>query len=90
MLLTFSAKQLQRKDEIMEKAVVHLKKMRKQGEEIFDENNLLRTEDFKIGNKVLLHDTPRFMKRRTQNKLIYKWLGPYQIHKVIAEKGHIF
>ena len=47
----------------------------------------MRTEDLNAGDKVLIHDTPRFMNRKTSNKLAFRWLGPYLINEAFPQTG---
>ena len=68
------ARQLQRRDEDLEKAVLYLQRMRleKQG---------IRNEELAIGSIVLLHDTRR--EKDMSQKLALKWLGPYRIRDAV-------
>ena len=86
-LLALRARQMQRRDKDMAEAVLHLERMRKEGKDAFDASHRTRTEDLKIGDRVLMHDTPRFMNRRTENKLAYRWTGPYLILEALPILG---
>lgn len=53
------ARQLQRRDEDLEEAVLHLQRMRLEGKERHDEKHGIRNEELAIESVVLLHDTRR-------------------------------
>ena len=84
-LLAMRARQLQRRDQDLEEAVLHLQRMRLEGKERHDEKHGIRNEELAIGSIVLLHDTRR--EKDMSQKLAFKWLGPYRIHDAVKEKG---
>lgn len=83
-LLAMRARQLQRRDEDLEEAVLHLQRMRLEGKERHDEKHTTR-EELAIGNIALLHDTKR--EKDMSQKLAFKWLGPYRIYNTVEGKG---
>lgn len=84
-LLAMRACQLQRRDEDLEEAVLHVQRMRLEGKERHNEEHGIRTEELAIGSVVLLHDTRR--EKNMSRKLAFKWLGPYRIYNAVEEKG---
>ena len=79
------ARQLQRRDDDLEEATLHLQRMQLEGKERHDEKHGIRHEELAPGDIVLLHDTRR--KKNMSRKLAFKWLGPYQIHNSVKDKG---
>ena len=86
-LLALRARQLERRDEDLEEAILRLQRVRTEGKEYFDQKHRLREKDLGKGDLVLLHDTGRFKSREVTNKLGYKWLGPYHISEANSLKG---
>lgn len=89
-LLALRARQLERRDEDLKEAILHLQRMRAEGKDIFDQNHQLREDELKAGDFVLLHDTGRFRNWVVDNKLAFRWLGPYQIQEANSLKGTYF
>ena len=79
------ARQLQRRDEDLEEATLHLQRMRLEGKERHDDKHSIRVEELTVGQIVLLHDTRR--EKDMSRKLSFKWLGPYRICDVVKDKG---
>ena len=84
-LLAMRARQLQRRDEDLEEATLHLQRMRLEGKERHDLKYGIREEELAIGSIVLLHDTRR--EKDMSRKLAFKWLGPYRISDAVRDKG---
>ena len=84
-LLAMRARQLQRRDEDLEEATLHLQRMRLEGKERHDLKHGIREEELSIGSIILLHDTRR--EKDMFRKLSFKWLGPYRICDAIKDKG---
>ncbi len=53
------ARQLQRRDDDLEEATLHLQRMQLEGKERHDEKHGIRHEELAPGDVVLLHDTRR-------------------------------
>ena len=79
------ARELQRRDEYLEEAVLHLQRMRLEGKERHDKKHGICNEELAIGSIVLLHNTRR--EKDISQKLAFKWLGPYRIRDAVKEKG---
>lgn len=84
-LLAMRARQLQRRDEDLEEATLHLQCMRLEGKERHDLKHGIREEELAVGSIVLLHDTRR--EKDMSRKLSFKWLGPYRICDAVKDKG---
>ena len=84
-LLAMRVRQLQRRDDDLEEAALHLQRMRLEGKERHDEKHGIRNEELALGDIVLLHDTRR--EKDMSRKLAFKWLGPYQICDLVKDKG---
>ena len=79
------ARQLQRRDDDLEEATLHLQRMRLDGKERHDEKNGIRHEELAPVDIVLLHNTRR--EKDMSCKLAFKWLGPYRIYNSVKDKG---
>lgn len=79
------ARQLQRRDEDLEEATLHLRRMRLEGKEWHDLKYGIRDKELEIGTIVILHDTRR--EEDMSRKLSFKWLGPYRICDAVKDKG---
>ena len=55
-LLTLRARQLKRKNENFKKAMLHLRRMRKQNKELFDDKHQLRRIFLNVNNLMLRHN----------------------------------
>ena len=84
-LLAMRARQLQRRDEDLEEATLHLQRMRLKGKERHDDKHDICVEELTVGQVVLLHDTRR--EKDMSRKLAFKWLGPYRISNAVKDKG---
>ena len=84
-LLAMRARQLQRRDDDLEEATLHLQRMRLEGKERHDEKHGIRHEELAPGDIVLLHNTRR--EKDMSRKLAFKWLGPCRITDAIKDKG---
>ena len=84
-LLALRARQFERRDADLEEAGLHLRRMRENGKEAFDDSHVVRREELKIGDLVLVHDTAK--EKNYSVKLQYKWFGPYRVKEVISGKG---
>lgn len=82
-LLAMRARQIQRRDEDLEEAILHLQRRRMDGKEDFDDTHQIRVAELEKGDLILLHDTKRDAVMSTAVKLAYRWLGPYRIHEAI-------
>ena len=80
-LLAVRARQVQRRNKDFKEAALYLQRTRAENQELFNEKHRLRAKDFNVGDFVLLYDTK--LDNNHSSKLIYKWMGPYRIHKAI-------
>jgi hypothetical protein len=86
-LLALRTLQLQRRDEDHEEISLRLRRVREQGKEHFDATHALHTTPFKAGEMVLLHNTMREKDMSRDQKMLFRWLGPYRVREAIALKG---
>jgi hypothetical protein len=86
-LLALRTLQLQRRDEDHEEISLRLRRTREQGKEHFDATHVLHTTPFEPGELVLLHNTMREADMSRDQKMLFRWLGPYRVKKAIALKG---
>ena len=54
--LTLRAKQIQRKDENLKKAIMHLQRVRTEAKNLFNENHRIRTKNFRKTDMIMLHN----------------------------------
>ena len=83
-LLTLKARQLEHKSSDIEEAALHLRRKREEHKDLFDKAHQMNS-GFHKDDLVLLHDTK--LDNCFDQKLASHWLGPYQIHQAIIEKG---
>jgi len=86
-LLALRTLQLQRRDEDYEEISLRLRRVREQGKEYFDATHVLHTMPFEAGEMVLLHNTMREGDMSREQKMHFRWLGPYRVKEAIALKG---
>ena len=86
-LLALRTLQLQRRDEDYEEIALRLRRNREQGKENFDNAHVLHTEPFEVGDLILLHNTMREGDMTREQKMRFRWLGPYRVSEAIPEKG---
>lgn len=86
-LLALRTLQLQRRDEDYEEVRLRLRRVREEGKERFDATHVLHAEPFKAGDIVLLHNTMREADMSREQKMHFRWLGPYRVKEAIAQKG---
>ena len=79
--------QLQRRDEDYEEITLRLRRNREQSKESYDATHVLHPEPFAVGDLVLLHNIMREGDMTREQKMRFRWLGPYQVTKAIPEKG---
>ena len=70
-LIAMRARQIERRDEDIEEAVAHLRRMRLQGKEYFDQTKNIVRETPKKGDLVLLYDTKKEKSHSIIKKLKY-------------------
>ena len=83
--LAICARQLQRQDDDLEEATLHLQRIRGEGKERHDLKHGIRKEELAAESIVLLHDTRR--EKDMSRKFALKWLGPYQISDAVRNKS---
>jgi len=86
-LLALRTLQLQRRDEDYQEISQRVRRLREQGKEHFDTTHALHTTPFKAGEMVLLHNTMRAGDMSRDQKMQFRWLGPYRVKEAIALKG---
>jgi len=86
-LLALRTLQLQRRDEDYEEISLKLRRAREQGKEHFDATHVLHTTPIEAGEMVLLHNTMREKDMSRDQKMLFRWLGPYRVKKAITLKG---
>jgi hypothetical protein len=86
-LLALRTLQLQRRDEDYEEITLRLRRNREQGKEDYDATHVLHPKPFQVGDLVLLHNTQREGDMTREQKMRFRWLGPYRVTKAIIEKG---
>ena len=74
-LLALRARQIQRRDEDLEKAALYLRRMREKGKKVFDADNRLKQDSVAVGEIVLLYNTKE--DKNLSARLEYRWLGFY-------------
>ena len=84
-LLAARAEQLVRRDLNAEEAGLYQRRMREKNKEHFDRIKGVSFEQLEEGQVVLVHDTKRRPIR--EDKLAFKWIGPYRIAKVTQDTG---
>jgi hypothetical protein len=86
-LLRLRALQFQRRDEQMTEWQLRQRRKREEGKEYFDSTKRIRAEPIRAGDLVLLHNTQREKDMTRQNKLNFRWLGPYRVVRANPNKG---
>jgi hypothetical protein len=86
-LLRLRALQFQRRDEQMPEWQLRQRRKREEGKEYFDRTRRIRAEPIRAGDLVLLHNTQREKDMTRQNKLNFRWLGPYRVVHANPNKG---
>ena len=84
-LLALRARQLQRRDEDLEETALFLRRMRESHKELFDDGHRIRLAPFAVDDLVSLYDTK--LEKSYSYKLTFRWLGPFCIAEVNADKG---
>ena len=80
-LIAMRAKQISRRDQDIEDAVLRLQRLRDQNKEFQDAHRNLRVSPLQKDELVLLHDTRLEDDLTSKNKLRFRWTGPYRITK---------
>ena len=84
-LLTMRVKQFQKRDEDLKEAALHLKRMRKQNKELFDDKHQLQKIFLNVNDLMLRHDIK--LNNKHDFKLIFRWDGPFRIQRADSMKG---
>ena len=84
-LLTMRLKQFQRRNEDFEKAILHLKRMRKQSKKLFDDKYQLRKILLSADNLMLKHDIK--LDNKHDLKLVFRWDESFRIQRADSMKG---
>jgi hypothetical protein len=85
-LLTMRARQLQRRNENMNKTKNLLKWMRKQEKKYFNSKHFAANKNINKNDLVFFHDIQHKNDRSINRKLKYKWRESFRIKKVIQNK----
>jgi hypothetical protein len=88
--LALYTRQLQGRDEDLDKVRLRKQRKRIEGKESFDRSYQIRQAEIKEGDLVLQHNSIAEINMSQARKLFYKWLGPYKVWKAIPDKGTYF
>ena len=83
--MALRARQLERRDEDLKEAALHLRRMREQNKELFDDKHQLRRIPLDVGDLMLRHDTK--LDNRHDLKLAFRWNGPFRVREADPVKG---
>lgn len=86
-LVATRARILERREEDMEEVGLHLRRMREQSKEVFDATRNVRTGRLIAGTLVLLHNHKKEVDMSRDQKLSFRWLGPYRVRDVVEDRG---
>ena len=86
-LVAMRARALERRNEDLEEAAAHLRRMRELGKQYFDRRHNLRREPLEPGMLVLSHDTAGSINMSAEHKLAFRWFGPFRIMEADSDKG---
>ena len=86
-LLATRAQHLRLRDKNMEEIVLRKQRKRMEAKEAFDLSRQLQKKEITTKDVVLRHNAKLELDKSTTNKLVYKWIGPYYVHRAILEKG---
>ena len=81
-LLALRIRQLERRQEDVDKAVERLKKARLKSKEQFDKRHRLRPREIKEGDWVLVFDSNLENQYTAMRKMVKRWFGPYIVLRV--------
>jgi hypothetical protein len=81
------ARVLERREEDLEEARYHLRRMREANKERYDLNNRVRDRRVKPGTLVLLHHHDTDVDISRSKKLAFRWAGPYRVKDCIEDRG---
>ena len=85
-LLAVRARQLERRDEDLEEAELHLRRMRETSQEAWDRDRRIRSEAIREEDVVLLHDTK--LDKSHSDKLSFHWVGPYRVSEAQPDRNY--
>ena len=83
-LLTLRARQLKRKDEDFEKMTLHLRRMREQNKEFFNDKHQLRRISLNMNNLMLRHNIK--FNNKHDFKLTFRWNESFRMREVDSIK----
>ena len=89
-LVAMRARAMERREEDLEEAKAHLRRMRERGKEYFDKRHNIRNEPLELGMLVLVHDSFGAMDMSSAKKLSFRWMGPYRISSANPALGNYF
>ena len=72
------------------RAAENLRDNRLANKAYFDQTKNLRSEQLRIGDLVLVHDTRHAKDRSRSRKLEFSWFGPYRIREVVPNSSHYY
>lgn len=87
-LIGLRARQILRRDEDVQEAIHRFSRMRDNNKSYHDGRKRLRTNPLEEGSLVLLHDTQRQDDRTSEQKLRYRWSGPYRIRSALGNGAY--
>ena len=83
-LLTMRVKQFQKRNEDLEEAALHLKRMREQNKELFDDKHQLRKIFLNADDLMLRHDIK--LDNKHDFKLVFRWNKSFRIQRADSMK----
>ena len=83
-LLTMRVKQFQKRNEDLEEAALHLKRMREQNKELFDDKHQLRKIFLNADDLMLRHDIK--LDNKHDFKLVFRWNKSFRIQRANSMK----
>jgi hypothetical protein len=88
-LIAMRARVLERREEDMEEAALHLRRIRETNKVAFDDqhDHQLRDTILEKGSLVLRRDNKRDVDMSRREKLSFRWLGPYRVRDVVEDRG---
>jgi hypothetical protein len=88
-LIATRARVLERREEDLEEAALHLRRAREMNKEAFDQvhDHQIRDAPLEKGSLVLRRNHIRDVDMSRQEKLSFRWLGPFRVRDVVTSTG---
>ncbi|KAJ9481740.1 hypothetical protein VN97_g11726 [Penicillium thymicola] len=87
-LISLRARQILQRDEDVQEAIHRFARMRDNNKSYHDGRKRLRAIPLEEGSLVLLHDTQRQDDKTSEQKLRYRWSGPYRVRRVLGNGAY--